>query len=45
MGAELIGVDSVEADAEMIAMAVEGLKEVREKNELLKNLRMFIVQK
>ena len=27
MGAELIGVDSVEADAEMIAMAVEGLKE------------------
>lgn len=28
LGAELIGVDSVEADAEMIAMAVESLKEV-----------------
>lgn len=28
LGAELIGIDSVEADAEMIAMAVEGLKEV-----------------
>ncbi len=27
LGAELIGADSVEADAEMIAMAVEGLKE------------------
>lgn len=27
LGAELIGTDSVEADAEMIAMAVEGLKE------------------
>ncbi len=27
LGAELIGVDSVEADAEMIAMAVESLKE------------------
>ncbi len=27
LGAELIGVDSAEADAEMIAMAVEGLKE------------------
>ena len=28
LGAELIGIDSVEADAEMIAMAVESLKEV-----------------
>lgn len=28
LGAELIGVDSVEADAEMIALAVESLKEV-----------------
>lgn len=28
LGAELIGVDSVEADAEMVAMAVESLKEV-----------------
>ncbi len=28
LGAELIGVDSIEADAEMIAMAVESLKEV-----------------
>ena len=28
LGAELIGVDSMEADAEMIAMAVESLKEV-----------------
>lgn len=28
LGAELIGVDSVEADAEMIAMAVESLQEV-----------------
>lgn len=28
MGAELIGIDSVSADAEMIAMAVESLKEV-----------------
>ncbi len=27
LGAELIGTDSIEADAEMIAMAVEGLKE------------------
>lgn len=27
-GAELIGIDSVEADAEMVAMAVESLKEV-----------------
>lgn len=28
LGAELIGIDSVEADAEMIAMAVDGLKKV-----------------
>ena len=28
LGAELIGVDSIEADAEMVAMAVESLKEV-----------------
>lgn len=28
LGAELIGIDSVEADAEMIAMVVDGLKKV-----------------
>ena len=28
MGAELIGMDSIEADAEMLAMVVDGLKKV-----------------